>query len=131
MLQPHITFKDWLNENYLTDYQQEQEILNIIYEDKKIRNDIRKTITYLNNSDTQCKATLKPDINKAGDITLTVTIYITSWDNWHIIKDYTEKTIMDHLTSTKINYWWKCIDPEQYTRMRTKQHGKHEAKQNN
>lgn len=99
MLQSNITytFKDWLKENYLTDYQQEQEILNIIYNDKKIRNDIRKTITYLNNSTTQCKTTLEPKV-KCGELTLLVTIYITSWDNWHIIKDYTEKTIMDHLT---------------------------------
>lgn len=128
MLQPHITqtFQDWLNENYLTDYHQEQEILNIIYNDKKIRNDIRKTITYLNNSTTQCKTTLEPKVI-CGELTLLVTIYITSWDNWHIIKDYTEKTIMDHITSSKIKYWWKCIDPEQYTRMRTKQHGKQEV----
>lgn len=77
----------------------------------------------MENSKVQTKATITPRVNKAGDINLQVTMYITDIDEWQPLKLEQDK-MQEHMKSDKVCYWIKCIDPADYDQLRCKQHGK-------
>lgn len=115
-------FKKWLHENYLIRPSQSQEIYNILFNNHKLKDDIRTIITYLNHYETKSKLRLEPTI--INGLGLNILFYTPAPATLEQIKNYLEYIKQSLRSKENIHFTIQEITPTQYELLRTKQHQK-------
>lgn len=117
-------FKRWLHENYIISNRDTQEIYNILFSNKKFRDDIRTIITYLNNYNVKSKLELHPAIIRG----LGLEIIVYTPDNTPHqeigIQQYIQNMILPFLKTKQIEFVINKVTYERYTSLRTREHYK-------
>ena len=115
-------FKKWLHENYIIKPRESQEIYNILFNNHKLKDDIRTIITYLNHYETKSKVSLEPTI--INGLGLNIQFYTPAPAPAEQIKNYLEYMTQSLKAKENIQFTIHEKTPEQYKLLRTRQHQK-------
>ena len=115
-------FKQWLHENYIIQPNDTQEIYNILFSNRNLKDDIRTIVTYLNNQSIQTKLGLEPTIiNGLGVIIIVYTLEQTPYKK---LLNYLQFIKQPLKTSDKVEFLIKPLETKKYNFLRTRNHHK-------